>query len=190
MIDDSDKSQMVGQYMPDIGVAPNGRIDVTWWDTRETPIPSTQTNDVYYTSSFDNGATWSRNQENSEVTSMGYAEPTRTDVLSDVTGLAFTLQESKRIAFELYHGLDLSGVVTDAEGNVVFDKASRPVKRKYRVIALGKDGDGPDAATVAGVATLQQTLVATSPLSATAFRSSRTYSLSPSGRSSSPTFAR
>lgn len=93
----------------------------------------------------DNGATWSRNQENSEVTSMGYAEPTRTDVLSDVTGLAFTLQESKRIAFELYHGLDLSGVVTDADGNIMFDKASRPVKRKYRVIALGKDGDGPDA---------------------------------------------
>lgn len=61
VIDDSDKSQMVGQYMPDISVAPNGRIDVTWWDTRETPIPSTQTNDVYYTSSFDNGETWAKN---------------------------------------------------------------------------------------------------------------------------------
>lgn len=61
VIDDSDKSQMVGQYMPDISVAPNGRVDVTWWDTRETPLPSTQTNDVYYTSSFDNGETWSKN---------------------------------------------------------------------------------------------------------------------------------
>jgi Neuraminidase (sialidase) len=61
VIDDSDKSQMVGQYMPDVSVAPNGRVDVTWWDTRDTPVPGTQTNDVYYTSSFDNGETWSRN---------------------------------------------------------------------------------------------------------------------------------
>lgn len=61
VIDDSDKSQMFGQYMPDISVAPNGRIDVAWWDTREAPVPSTQSNDVYYTSSFDNGQTWSKN---------------------------------------------------------------------------------------------------------------------------------
>ena len=42
-------------------MAPNGRVDVTWWDTRDTPVPGTQTNDVYYTSSFDNGETWGRN---------------------------------------------------------------------------------------------------------------------------------
>ncbi len=61
VIDDSDKSQMVGQYMPDISVAPNGRIDVAWWDTREVPAPATPTNDVYYTSSFDNGETFTKN---------------------------------------------------------------------------------------------------------------------------------
>jgi hypothetical protein len=97
----------------------------------------------------DDGATWSRDQESSDVTSFGYAEPVRRDVVSDVTGLAFTMQESKKTTMELFHGLDLSAITTDAQGNFYFDKASRPVNRKYRVLALGKDGDGPDAIYVA-----------------------------------------
>jgi hypothetical protein len=97
----------------------------------------------------DDGATWSREQESSDVTSFGYAEPVRRDVVSDVTGLAFTMQESKKTTMELFHGLDLSAITTDAQGNFYFDKASRPVNRKYRVLALGKDGDGPDAIYVA-----------------------------------------
>lgn len=99
--------------------------------------------------SKDDGATWSRDQETADVTSHGYAEPTRRDILSDVTGLAFTMQESKRTAMELFHGLDLSTVTTDLEGNFFFDKAARPASRKYRVLAIGKDGDGPDAVYMA-----------------------------------------
>lgn len=97
----------------------------------------------------DDGATWSRDQESSDVTSYGYAEPVRRDIVSDVTGLSFTMQESKKTTMELFHGLDLSGVTTDSAGNFFFDKASRPAQRKYRVLALGKDGDGPDAVYVA-----------------------------------------
>jgi len=100
----------------------------------------------------DDGATWSRDQETADVTSHGYAEPTRRDILTDVTGLAFTMQESKRTTMELFHGLDLSSVTTDSVadgGSFYFDKASRPAQRKYRVLALGKDGDGPDAIYVA-----------------------------------------
>jgi hypothetical protein len=96
----------------------------------------------------DDGANWTRDQESSDVTSYGYAEPTRRDITSDVTGLAFTMQESKRQSMELFHGLDLSAVTTDADGNFFFDKASRPAQRRYRTIALGKDGDGPDAVYV------------------------------------------
>lgn len=93
----------------------------------------------------DDGASWSRDQESSDVTSYGYAEPVRRDILSDVTGLSFTMQESKKLTMELFHGLDLSAITTDADGNFFFDKASRPAQRKYRVLALGKDGDGPEA---------------------------------------------
>lgn len=97
----------------------------------------------------DDGASWSREQDTAEVESHGYSEPTRRDILKDVSGLAFTMQESKRTSMELFHGLDLSTVTTDADGNFFFDKASRPVSRKWRVLALGKDGDGPDAIYVA-----------------------------------------
>lgn len=97
----------------------------------------------------DDGASWSRQQDSSDVMSYGYAEPVRRDITSDVTSLAFTMQESKKTAMELYHGLDLTTVATDTDGNFYFDKASRPVQRKYRVLAIGKDGDGPDAIYVA-----------------------------------------
>lgn len=93
----------------------------------------------------DDGASWTRDQESSDVTSYGYAEPVRRDILSDVTGLSFTMQESKKLTMEMFHGLDLSAITTDADGNFYFDKASRPAQRKYRILAIGKDGDGPDA---------------------------------------------
>jgi hypothetical protein len=95
------------------------------------------------------GASWSRDQETSDVESFGYAEPTRRDITKDVTGLGFTMQESKKNVMEMHHGLDLSAVTTDVDGNFYFDKASRPAPRKYRVLAIGKDGDGPDAIYVA-----------------------------------------
>jgi hypothetical protein len=45
--------------IPNISVAPNGRIDVDWWDTRDDP--GYRGNDVYYTYSTDNGKTWAKN---------------------------------------------------------------------------------------------------------------------------------
>ena len=91
------------------------------------------------------GATWQRDQEVSDVTSHGYAEPTRRDILSDQTGLNFTAQEAKRTTLELDKGVDLSAVKPDANGNLVIDKPSRPQPLYWRVLAIGKDGDGPDA---------------------------------------------
>jgi hypothetical protein len=93
----------------------------------------------------DDGASWTRDQSSEDVESYGYGEPTRRDITKDVTGLSFTMQESKKLTMELFHSLDLSAITTDADGNFFFDKASRPAQRKYRVLALGKDGDGPDA---------------------------------------------
>lgn len=47
------------QVTPSISVAPNGRIDTAWWDFRNDI--GLFTNDVYSSSSEDNGATWSKN---------------------------------------------------------------------------------------------------------------------------------
>lgn len=97
----------------------------------------------------DDGASWTRTQESSDVTSHGYAEPTRRDITSDVTGISFTMQESKRQSLEMFHHLDLSSITTDANGNFYFDKPPRPVQRNWRLLALGKDGDGLEAIYVA-----------------------------------------
>ncbi len=47
-----------------ISVAPNGRIDVAWVDTRDEP--GTYLSALYYSNSFDGGETWSLNEKLSE----------------------------------------------------------------------------------------------------------------------------
>jgi hypothetical protein len=58
-LNDDNPANLTTHLLPGINVAPNGRIDVAWWDFRNDP--GTFSNDVYYTSSTDNGATWSKN---------------------------------------------------------------------------------------------------------------------------------
>ena len=113
------------------------------WDGTGLVLPSGYES-VGLTTKSD-GATWTRDQEVSDVTSHGYAEPTRRDILSDMTGLQFTAQEAKRTTLELDKGVDLSTLSTDANGNVIIDKPSRPQPLYWRALAIGKDGDGPDA---------------------------------------------
>ena len=53
--------------MPTLGVAPNGRIDVAWYDYRNDPTfkqgdTRNGFQDVYYASSVDGGRTWSKNR--------------------------------------------------------------------------------------------------------------------------------
>ena len=47
------------QNNPSVRVAPNGRVDAVWWDFRNDQ--GQFQNDVYYSYSKDNGATWSKN---------------------------------------------------------------------------------------------------------------------------------
>ena len=56
---DDDPNLLKGKYIPNLSVAPNGRLDVAWWDTRDDP--GIRANDVYYTYSTDNGGTWAPN---------------------------------------------------------------------------------------------------------------------------------
>ena len=60
VINDDDPALFYGSYIPNVSVAPNGRVDVVWWDTRNDP--GILANDVYYASSEDNGATWTKDR--------------------------------------------------------------------------------------------------------------------------------
>jgi hypothetical protein len=58
-LNDDDPAGLRFHGIPEIDVAPNGRVDVAWWDTRNEQ--GIRSNDVYYVSSTDNGANWSSN---------------------------------------------------------------------------------------------------------------------------------
>lgn len=77
--DDSDprRQPKYDQMFPGISIAPNGRIDVAWWDFRNDAVYNSGGNgnttrrdatcfDVYYTSSSDGGLTWARNSRISD----------------------------------------------------------------------------------------------------------------------------
>ena len=60
VLSDDDPKNFGGQFFPNISIAPNGRVDVAWWDTRDKQ--GLRATDVYYTYSNDDGKTWSKNQ--------------------------------------------------------------------------------------------------------------------------------
>jgi hypothetical protein len=78
------------QWMGTMSVAPNGRIDVIWLDTRETP--ATYMSALYYCYSDDQGVTWSINKKLSDTfdPSVGYPQQAKMgdyfDMVSDNAG--------------------------------------------------------------------------------------------------------
>lgn len=52
-LNDDEPEEYNGQFHPNLDIAPDGRIDVVWWDFRHED--GTFANDVYGTSSSDNG---------------------------------------------------------------------------------------------------------------------------------------
>lgn len=59
ILNDDDPSQLFSQLLPTVSTAPDGRVDVAWWDTRGDL--ERYATDVYYASSDDAGRTWSKN---------------------------------------------------------------------------------------------------------------------------------
>jgi hypothetical protein len=87
----------------------------------------------------------------SEVSGYGYGQTLRRDMVSRNTTIAFTMLETRRIAFELYYGIDLSAVTATAapKNELTFDEPDRPETRYYRVLCVGMDGDGANALYIA-----------------------------------------
>lgn len=62
--DDPVQEDFANKFAPDVSIAPNGRIDVAWYDYRNDV--GSQLTDAYYTYSKDGGATWAPNIRLSE----------------------------------------------------------------------------------------------------------------------------
>ena len=100
--------------------------------------------------SKDDGYTWSRDTDMSEVTSHGSVEPTRRDITSDVTGLAMTAQETSKLTLELSNNVDLTAA-TVTGGELSYTRSVSPATRYWRVLAIGKDGAGDDTTYIINV---------------------------------------
>ena len=78
------------QWFGTMSVAPNGRIDVVWLDTRDNP--GTYLSALYYSNSKDGGATWSQNEKLSDYFDphVGWPQQSKMgdyfDMVSDGTG--------------------------------------------------------------------------------------------------------
>ena len=78
------------QWFGTMSVAPNGRIDVIWLDTRDNP--GTYLSALYYSNSIDGGLTWSVNERLSEFFDphLGWPQQNKMgdyfDMISDIQG--------------------------------------------------------------------------------------------------------
>lgn len=85
-----DTSTTNTQWFGVMSVAPNGRIDIAWLDTRDAPA-GTDYSDLYYSYSLDQGNTWSVNQRLSNTFNphVGYPQQDKIgdyiDMISDST---------------------------------------------------------------------------------------------------------
>lgn len=91
--------------------------------------------------SKNDGFTFSADTETEEVESFGSVEPTRMDIIRDVTTAQFTPQETNRIVLEMYYNVDLSALEPDENtGEIGFNQSVEPTTNYRRMIFLSKDG--------------------------------------------------
>lgn len=94
----------------------------------------------------DGGIEFSAERDISDVESLGYASPTRRDILKEDSSITFTPHETNKLVAGLYNGLDLKGVTPDSTtGEVSYAKPTTPPALYYRVLILGVDGVGDSA---------------------------------------------
>src|SRR4051794_17842741 len=90
------------------------------------------------------GASYARTTEVSEVNSFGSVEPTRSDTTRDSITLSVTAQETRLETLGLYTGASIDVIEASATtGEVQIAKPSRPGFRHYRLLGLYVD-DGDD----------------------------------------------
>lgn len=86
------------------------------------------------------GASFSRETEQSDVSAFGSNEPVRSDITSDVVTMSVTAIETKLLTLGLYIGVDTTAVEAAATtGEVRISKPARSANYHYRVLGLFVD---------------------------------------------------
>ncbi|MGI8984812.1 MAG: sialidase family protein [Acidimicrobiales bacterium] len=184
-ITDDDPARRTDQYFPNVSVAPNGRVDVAWFDFRNDPFftPGESGNmgtavgerywDVYYAYSNDGGATWSPNIRATDRMIDGSVGVTfnRSDIRAPIA-----LASTDKAAYLAWADSRVGGTTNEAEDafftRIRFDQPT----------PLGTSTGGTNA-VAAGFAGAAITLVAGGALLLVALSSSRRGSASSAARS-------
>lgn len=112
------------------GTAPNQVISLTALDPAYSDLG-------YLT---DDGAQFSTETTESQITSFQSATATRSDITGETSTMTVTAQETKLMTLGLYTGAAMSGIIAAAlTGEVKISKPERPSSRFYRVLALAID---------------------------------------------------
>jgi hypothetical protein len=90
----------------------------------------------------EDGATFSKGREFSEVRGWGGASFLRRDITSEDNTMAFRAIETRRTTLELKHSRDLSTTPVSAAGELKIEILDRPDPMDWRVVVVGVDGVG------------------------------------------------
>lgn len=82
----------------------------------------------------------SREADREETTALGYKTPVREDWTTDVSTITLNLFEvDKRNVAELVHGVDLSEVAPNENGEIAYDVPEITSSRQYKLLILSQD---------------------------------------------------
>jgi hypothetical protein len=116
-----DAGQDAWQWFGTMSVAPDGRVDVAWLDTRDNP--GTVLSSLYYSSSTDGGLTWSMNERLSDEFDphVGWPQQDKMgdyfDMYSDSTGAHLAWAGTFNGEQDVYYGRIIAdSTVTDVAG--------------------------------------------------------------------------
>lgn len=92
----------------------------------------------------EDGLTFGREVENSDITSHGSVDPTRSDIRRITSTLAVTAQETNLQTIAASLQIDLDAGARDATtGELIVDEPTRPKSKHYRLLSLAvDDADG------------------------------------------------
>lgn len=102
-------------------------------------MPNTYTSVGYIS---EDGATFSKSRETSDIRAWGVASFVRRDIVSEDNTVAFTALETNLKTLELKHSRSLGSTEVSTAGELAIPILARPEQKYWRVVTLGKDGVG------------------------------------------------
>jgi hypothetical protein len=131
-----DTSVTAWQWFGTMSVAPTGRIDVVWLDTRDNP--GTVLSSLYYSASYDGGVTWSKNARISDAFDPHLGWPNQNKMgdyfhlISDSTGARLAWAATFNGGEDVYYSWIPDSIAANRTPKITFNK-------NWNLISVSRD---------------------------------------------------